>query len=97
MRSGVGRSRMLSVPRNKPAMYWRMVGLAATPGLGPWGLARDVMPLPLAIYSRLSIGLKRTEVGYQPVGMKPSGLASPARATLNTATLLASALATKRS
>src|SRR5579884_4368724 len=46
---------------------------------------------------RRSRALKRTEVGYQPTGMKPSGWALPGSATLNTARLLASALATNRS
>src|SRR5262249_49699488 len=63
-------------------------------GRGPCGLDADRVPLPLATYSRLSAGLKRTDVGYQPTGMKPSGWALPRSATLKTATLLLSALAT---
>src|SRR5438105_1920233 len=55
------------------------------------------MPRPLAMYSFLSSGLTRTEVGYMPVGMKPSGLALPGVLTLKTATLLASALVTNSS
>ena len=38
----------------------------------------------------------RTEVGYQPAGMKPSGLLPPRSLTLATATSLVLALATKR-
>src|ERR1700733_10603284 len=43
---------------------------------------------------RFVAALKRTLVGYQPVGMKPSALDLPRSATLSTARLLASALAT---
>src|SRR3954451_3591409 len=46
---------------------------------------------------RLTWGLKRTEVGYQPTGMKPSGRARPRPPTPKTARLLASALATNSS
>src|SRR5438034_7318488 len=90
-------SRMLREPGNRLAMYWRTVTLRGNSGSGPCGLASDIVPLPLAMYRRLSAELKRTLVGYQPVGMKPSGLAWPGAATLKTATLLASALATKSS
>ncbi len=37
----------------------------------------------------------RTEVGYQPTGMKPSGPLAPGSLTLTTARLLVLALATK--
>lgn len=43
---------------------------------------------------RLSAELKRTAVGYMPVGMKPSGRLLPGWATVNTATLFAPELAT---
>src|SRR2546425_3886978 len=66
-------------------------------GLGPWRLARGMAPRPLATYRRWSAGLKRTEVGYMPVGIKPRGFALPGSLTLKSATLLASALATNRS
>src|SRR5690348_5706475 len=85
---------MPSVPRNRPAMYWRTVRFERRSGFGPCGLAFGVVPLPLATYNFLSFGLNRTDVGYQPTGMKPSGLAWPGVATLKTARLLASALAT---
>src|SRR5260370_16304277 len=96
MPSSVGTSRVLRVRRYRPAMYSRTVLVGGRSGLGPLGLARGVAPRPLAMYSRLSAGLKRTDVGYMPVGMKPSGLALPGTLTFKTATLLAPALATKR-
>ncbi len=37
----------------------------------------------------------RTDVGYQPTGMKPSGVLTPGSLTLTTATSLVLALATK--
>src|SRR2546427_10691887 len=55
-----------------------------------------MIPFPLATNRRLPSGLTRTEVGYQPTGMKPSERLLPAMLTSNTATLLLSAFATKR-
>src|SRR2546421_12659312 len=46
---------------------------------------------------RFCSSLKRTEVGYQPVGMKPIGCGFFGSLTLKTARLLASALATNSS
>src|SRR5262249_40247956 len=88
---------MPSVPRYRPAIYCRTVALRGASGFGPCGLARGEQPRPSAMYSRLSIGLKRTDVGYMPAGMKPSGWALPGSPTLKTATLFALALATNRS
>src|SRR5262249_38755760 len=78
----------------REAMYSRTVALGGKSGLGPRGLARGVDPRPFTTYSFSVFGLKRTDVGYMPVGMKPSGLALPGALTLKTATLFASALAT---
>src|SRR5438874_6714738 len=78
-------------------MYCSVGSFLRRSGFGPCGLARDCSPLPLATYIRWSAGLNRTEVGYQPTGIKPRGLALPGSATLKTARLLASALAMNRS
>src|SRR5215813_12347524 len=53
-------------------------------------------PLPLATSKRLPSGVTRTEVGYQPVGMKPSERLLPGRLISNTATIFTFALATNR-
>src|SRR5215510_11967242 len=55
-----------------------------------------MIPLPLATNRRLPSGVTRTEVGYQPTGIKPSERLLPATLTSNTARLLLSAFATKR-
>ena len=69
---------------------------AAAVGFGPLRLAFERQPLAVGDVERL-VGRRCSAraVGYQPVGMKPSGLAFARSATLNTARLLASALATK--
>src|SRR5712691_11414880 len=86
---------MLNVPRKSPAMYSRVVWFGGSNGFGPCGFASGVVPLPLAMYSFLSAALYRTEVGYQPEGMRPRGCDLPGSAVLKTAMLLASAFATK--
>src|SRR6184192_1394218 len=86
---------MLTVPLNKPPMY-SLTDLLGWVGFGPYRFGLLDPPLPLATYSRLSAGLNRTAVGYQPVGMNPWGTALAGSATLNTLRLLASALATSR-
>src|SRR5437667_9111472 len=55
-----------------------------------------MIPFPLATNRRLPSGVTRTEVGYQPAGMKPSERLLPATLTSNTAMLLLSAFATNR-
>src|SRR2546429_6820309 len=87
---------ILSVPVSSRAMYWtvRLVVLF-TPGCGPSGLALEIIPFPFAISRCLPSGVTRTEVGYQPAGMKPSERLLPGVLTSNTASVLLSALATK--
>src|SRR6266545_6229254 len=53
-----------------------------------------MIPFPLATSRCLPSGVTRTEVGYQPTGMKPSERLLPGALTSNTAMLLLSALAT---
>src|ERR1041384_6290416 len=67
-----------------------------TPGCGPGGLGLDVRPWPFATSKWRPSGVTRTEVGYHPTGMNPSGRARPSRLTSNTATSLLQALATNR-
>src|SRR6266545_4099187 len=55
-----------------------------------------MIPFPLATKRRLPSGVTRTDVGYQPTGMNPSDRLLPGTLTSNMATLLLSALATKR-
>src|ERR1017187_5304224 len=91
-----GRSMMLRVPWNSRPMNctsWSVERL--TPGCGPSGLALGVIPLPLATSRCLPSGVTRTDVGYQPTGMKPSERLLPGFSTSNTATVLLSAFATK--
>src|SRR6266568_3584149 len=91
-----GRSMMLKVPRKSRPMYCT-VGSAEllTPGWGPLGLALEIVPLPLATSRCLPSGVTRTEVGYQPTGIKPSERLLPGTLTSKTAIMLLSALATK--
>src|SRR6476620_10048255 len=84
-----------SVPLNRPPMYSRSDG-EATPGVGPSRLAFEVVPLPLTIQRVLPSRATRTEVGYQPAGMKPSGVPWAGSSTLKAATSLVLALATNR-
>src|SRR5205823_11959454 len=82
--------------RPSPPMYSRVrpsVPLG-TRGFGPSRLARELIPLPLAMNSVLPSRSTRTAVGYQPAGMKPSGVLAPSSLTLMTATSLVLALAT---
>src|SRR5512135_2717316 len=74
-------------------MYSRVRSGAPARGCGPSRLAFEVVPLPLATQSALPSRATRTEVGYQPVGMNPSGVLPPNSLTFTTATLFVSALA----
>ena len=65
-------------------------------GVGPRGFAAAERPLPLRTRMLFPEGSKATPVGYQPVGMKPRKRLSPGRVTSTTATVLLSALATRR-
>src|SRR5258708_30705535 len=87
---------MLRLPVIRPAMY-STLPVVLTAGFGPSGLAFDMPPLPLAISSLRPSGVTRTEVGYQPLGMKPSDRLLPGSATSNTATAFSVALATNSS
>src|SRR5688572_23097668 len=78
-------------------MYSRTVGGGSLPGCGPWRLALGMMPLPLATSRCLPSGVTRTDVGYQPTGIKPSERLLPMSEISNTATALIFALATNRS
>src|SRR5438445_1381066 len=93
MSAGEGASITLSVPFKSPPIYCFVFFLGIT-GFGPSGFARDSIPLPLATRICLSSGVNRTEVGYQPAGMKPSERLLPRSVTSIIATLLLSALAT---
>ena len=89
-----GMSTMLTLPLNNPPMYSTTVfGGVFFPGCGPAGFAFDALPLPFAISSLLPSGVSRTEVGYQPVGMKPIDRLWPRTLTSQTATVLIFALA----
>src|ERR1700744_1130968 len=92
-------------PLNIPAMYctsagllgmpsWRMTGWLLAMGFGPFGLAKGVSPFPLVTNSLFPA--PRTQVGYQPAGMKPLELLFPGLLTSNTARQLLSALAIYR-
>src|SRR5215472_11198907 len=58
------------------------------------GFGSDVSPLPLRMKICLPSCEKIAPVGYQPVGMKPSGALEPGLDTSTTATTLLSAFAT---
>src|SRR5208337_2382069 len=98
MRDGSGMGMTDRVPWKSPAMYSRIErpSPAGSRALGPSRLAREPWPLPLATQIALPLRANRTEVGYQPVGMKPSGVLAPGSLTLTTARLLVLALATSR-
>src|SRR2546421_1561310 len=89
-----GRSMISSVPWNRPPMYSRTLAGGSLPGCGPLRFAFEMMPFPLATSRCRPSGVTRTEVGYQPTGMKPSERLLPGVRTSKTATLLLSALAT---
>ena len=86
-------------------------GLALSVGgvalITPAALAQPISPPPLHHVSvsgtalcgtrYLPSGVTRTEVGYQPAGMKPKERLFPGWLTSNTATALLSALATNKS
>src|SRR5687768_7678011 len=74
-------------------MYSRTVVGGSLPGCGPWRFALGMMPLPLATSKCLPSGVTRTEVGYQPTGMKPSERLLPSSEMSNTAMALIFALA----
>src|SRR5436190_23492360 len=77
-------------------MYCTVLSAAVVfPGCGPSGLAKGMTPFPFAINRCLPSGVTRTEVGYQPAGIKPSERLLPGTVTSKTATTLLLALATK--
>src|SRR5262249_15511002 len=88
-----GRSMLLKVPWNSPAIYCttECVG-AGTPGCGHSGFASEVTPLPLATSNCFPLGVTRTDVGYQPTGINPSERLFPGLLTSKTAIRLLSAL-----
>src|SRR5262245_37347371 len=65
-------------------------------GVGPSLFAKEVDPFPLVTQSVLPSRLTRTLVGYQPVGMNPSGVECAGSLTFTIARSLVLALATKR-
>src|SRR4051794_23591976 len=71
--SGVGTGNTPRVPVKSWPMYSLMFRARGSVGFGPLRFGLELSPLPLAKYRLRSLGLKRTQVGYQPVGMKPSG------------------------
>ena len=86
---------MLKVPRNRPAIYCTPGSVDLfSPGSGPRGLGLGITPLPLATSKCRPSGVTRTEVGYQPTGMKPRERLFPGVPTSKTATVLLSAFAT---
>src|SRR5579863_5887404 len=84
---------MLSAPLKRLPMY-SVLALFFFPGTGPLGFAREASPFPFATSKRFPSGVTRTEVGYQPTGMKPSDRLLPMIETSKTAMLLLHALAT---
>src|ERR1700744_2391420 len=90
-----GRSTTLNVPFSRLAMYCLPSFLEPpATGCGPLGLAMAMLPLPLAMSSRLPSSVTRTQVGYQPLGIKPRLRPWPGLETSNTAMALIFALAT---
>src|SRR4051794_37480708 len=97
MRSGPGIGMIESVPWKSPPMYSRSrPSPPEASGLGPSRLARELVPLPLATRIVLPSRENRTEVGYQPVGMNPSGVLAPGSFTFTAARWFVFALATRR-
>src|ERR1039457_4297518 len=91
-----GRGMMVRGAWKRLAMYCTGSELSErTPGWGPWGLALEERPLPLATSRCRPSGVTRTDVGYQPTGMNPSERLFPGFATSKTATMLLLAFATK--
>ena len=85
-----------NAPRKRPPIYSLIVaGGSRLPGCGPCRLDFELRPLPLATSSCLPSGVTRTDVGYQPTGIKPSGRLFPGFETSKTARLLLHALAIK--
>src|SRR5207302_1209174 len=93
MSAGEGASITLSVPFKSAPIYCFFDFFGIT-GFGPSGFARGSIPLPFATRICLLSGVNRTEVGYQPTGMKPSERLLPRSLTSIIAKLLLSALAT---
>src|ERR1035438_7655464 len=87
---------MLRVPWNSRPINCTVVSVGTlTPGCGPFGVALDVSPFPLATSRCLPSGVTRTDVGYQPTGINPREWLLPELPTSKTATTLLSAFATK--
>src|SRR6267142_2933644 len=92
-----GRSMTLSVPRKRLAMYSTVRLLfVLTAGCGPSGFAFGIIPFPFATSRCLPSAVTRTDVGYQPTGMKPSERLLPGALTSKTATTLMFAFATNK-
>src|ERR1700676_5321898 len=88
---------ILRLPLNNRPIYCSVTFVGVlTPGCGPSGFASGRRPLPLATSSFFPSGVIRTEVGYQPVGMKPRDRLRPTVLTSKTARELLSALATNK-
>ena len=85
---------ILSVPLNRPPIYSRTDAGSSRMGFGPFALSREASPLPLVTKIFWSPSAKRTLVGYQPTGIKPSDFDLPRSRMSKTAMLLLSALAT---
>ena len=85
---------MLSVPRNRPPIYSRTLGGGSLVGCGPFRLALEISPLPLATSKCLPSGVTRTEVGYQPTGINPRERLLPSSAMSKTEMALMFAFAT---
>src|SRR5437868_14627409 len=77
-------------------MYSLMPPGAERPGCGPPRFDLDTTPFPLATSRCLPSVVIRTEVGYQPTGMKPIERDLPGVEMSKTATALMLALATNR-
>ena len=101
--SAEGLLMMLSVPLNKEPMYSTDAGFVLSPkwlittcflltGLGPFGFAYELSPLPLVTYIFSATTLMF--VGYQPTGINPFDLLLDLSVTSKTAMQLLSALAT---
>src|ERR1051325_9800574 len=87
---------MLKVPWSRPAIYSCTLPGGSLPGCGPYRFDLGRIPLPFVTSKCLPSGVTRTEVGYQPTGIKPNERLLPNSETSKTAKVLMFALATKR-
>ena len=84
-------------PYSEHYFDWIVAGGLRLPGCGPFRFGFEIRPLPLATSNCLPSGVTRTDVGYQPTGINPSGRLFPEFETSKTARLLLQALAIKSS